>query len=145
MTTIAYKYGVVAFDSRTTDGDDTIATDDCIKMHKWGGRVFFISGSVPHETKFIESWPEPEKGSGLNLNAFVWDGSQLWYCGSNKDGIWECPVDHPRAIGSGSDHALTAMDMGATAKEAVKMAMKRDPFTGGKIRTFKIPLTQTDR
>lgn len=41
------------------------------------------------------------------------------------------------AIGSGAKHALTAMDLGLDAKEAVKMAMKRDIYTGGRIRTFR--------
>jgi 20S proteasome alpha/beta subunit len=30
------------------------------------------------------------------------------------------------------------MDMGATAEEAVRAAMKRDVYTGGTIRTFTI-------
>jgi hypothetical protein len=30
------------------------------------------------------------------------------------------------------------MDMGASAKRAVKMAKKRDVYTGGKVRTYKL-------
>jgi ATP-dependent protease HslVU (ClpYQ) peptidase subunit len=41
------------------------------------------------------------------------------------------------AIGSGAAFAMGAMDAGATAKEAVKIAC-RDVYTGGKIRTYKI-------
>lgn len=138
MTTIAYKDGIVAFDSRTTDGNDTIATDDCIKMHKSGGRVFFMAGAVSDEPKFMQLWDTPKEGANLECWAFVWDGSTLWYSAADKHEIWKCPVDHPRAIGSGAKFAIAAMDMGADAKQAVKQAMKRDPFTGGKIRTFRI-------
>lgn len=42
------------------------------------------------------------------------------------------------AIGSGMYYALTAMDCGCSAEEAVKMAAKRDVNTGGEIRIFKI-------
>lgn len=51
------------------------------------------------------------------------------------DEVW---VERPFAIGSGRDFALAAMDMGATAKEAVEMAAKRDVYTGGTIRTVII-------
>ena len=43
----------------------------------------------------------------------------------------------PYAIGSGASYALGAMDAGATAKEAVKIA-SRDVYTGGIIRTHKL-------
>ena len=42
------------------------------------------------------------------------------------------------AWGSGSMYALGAMDQGATALEALRIAMKRDPGTGGKIRTLTL-------
>lgn len=139
MTTIAFKDGVIAYDSRTTQGDNTILTDAANKRHSVSGHEFFISGSVPDERQFISDYLSGEKTRVHEINAFVWDGKELFHCGCNAEGIWKSPVDCCRAIGSGSDHALTAMDMGATAAEAVKIAMKRDPFTGGKIKTFRIP------
>ena len=51
----------------------------------------------------------------------------------------KAPVGNiPYAIGSGADHAFTAMDCGCSAKEAVQMAVKRDTCTGGRIRSFKL-------
>jgi hypothetical protein len=47
-------------------------------------------------------------------------------------------VDSVYAIGCGSDHAITAMDMGATAYQAVQMAAKRDTGTGGTIRAATV-------
>jgi hypothetical protein len=50
-----------------------------------------------------------------------------------------CPAGSgDTAIGTGTDHAITAMDCGLSAREAVKMAMKRDTGTGGRIRTYKV-------
>tara|TARA_R110000796_G_scaffold143647_3_gene260326 strand:- start:411 stop:617 length:207 start_codon:yes stop_codon:yes gene_type:complete len=42
------------------------------------------------------------------------------------------------ALGSGADHAYTAMDCGLSAKEAVKKAAYRDCGTGGRIRSYTI-------
>lgn len=44
----------------------------------------------------------------------------------------------PSAIGSGGDFAMAAMMGGADAREAVKIASKLDPYTGGKIRVIKV-------
>jgi ATP-dependent protease HslVU (ClpYQ) peptidase subunit len=42
-------------------------------------------------------------------------------------------VDPPCAIGSGMQFALGAMEAGSSPKEAVEIACRRDPFSGGKI------------
>jgi ATP-dependent protease HslVU (ClpYQ) peptidase subunit len=39
----------------------------------------------------------------------------------------------PTAIGSGADFALAAMDAGASPAQAVEIAARRDPYTGGTI------------
>lgn len=48
----------------------------------------------------------------------------------------------PWACGSGSEYALGAMDAGASAKEAVEIAMQRDPNTGGKIVVTPFPVSE---
>jgi len=47
-------------------------------------------------------------------------------------------VDPYFAVGSGQQFATAAMYMGATAEEAVKVAMALDPNTGGDIQTLKL-------
>lgn len=42
------------------------------------------------------------------------------------------------AIGTGRKHALTAMDCGLSAFEAVMMAARRDPYTGGGIVSMSL-------
>ena len=58
----------------------------------------------------------------------------------DKTGIWKQELDpaNPDAIGSGSAYALAAMDMGASAEDAVRAAMKRDIYTGGRVRTMRV-------
>ena len=68
------------------------------------------------------------------------EGGELFYITSDDESFSKQKLDpsKPYATGSGQHHALTAMDMGATAKEAVKMAIMRDTNSGGRIRTYKI-------
>lgn len=77
----------------------------------------------------------------VDAGAFIWDGKDLWEA-SFEDGkeFWKVKLDTKKtyAIGSGSPHAITAMDCGLSAKDAVKMAMKRDSRTGGRIKVYKI-------
>jgi len=64
----------------------------------------------------------------------------LYICSISGGRMFKTPESSKSvfAIGSGQDHALTAMDCGLSAKEAIKMAAKRDVNTGGRVRTFKI-------
>ena len=60
---------------------------------------------------------------------------RLEYYGSNLVAI---PGNAPQAIGSGMSFALAAMDMGASAKQAVEAAAKRCAGTGGDIVSLAI-------
>ena len=46
-------------------------------------------------------------------------------------------VRHSEAWGTGSDFAIAAMDAGASAEEAVKIACKRSASCGGKVHVFR--------
>lgn len=140
MTTIVYKDGVIAYDSRVTRGD-LIVDDGCEKMQVVQGVHFFCAGSGPDAEHLIGAYfgtKSPNKR--LDAGALVYDPAtkELWTIGHNIDGFWRdrLSVDRPYAIGIGSPHAFTAMDMGACACKAVEMAALRDMYTGGKVRSF---------
>ena len=140
MTTIAYKDGVIAYDSRITNGS-TITHDDFEKCQEVKGVKFVLSGYVCDYAKLIGAWFGETVTSTVECAALVFDGSALCYASySAEDGLCKTPIwlERPYAIGSGSDHALTAMDMGATAYKSVEMAAKRNSSTGGTIRTVII-------
>lgn len=140
MTTIAYKNGIVAYDSRSTSGA-RILTDNADKQTVSKGVRFFMACSVSDQKSFIEQYHgDRSVGKSFNVSAFVVDDNELFLSSSDEKELWVMPWDTKihEAIGSGSEYAVTAMDMGASAKEAVKWAMKRDSGTGGKIRTFRI-------
>lgn len=136
MTTIAYKDGIVAYDSRCCAGP-LITTDDYDKKTIIGDSLFFMSGDLGHQQRFMEDWPNPSAKHpvfGIRIHKGV-----VYRFISDEHGYWQLSLDYPWAEGSGADHAFTAMDLGCSAKEAVKMAMKRDAGTGGRIRTYKVP------
>jgi len=143
MTTIAYTDGVVAYDSRECVGT-SIVDDQCNKHRKVGDVHIFSAGRTADEELLIQAiqgnalsdYPE-----SISIVAIVVIDGVVYTAGISKDEGYYFQTerqDNHFAIGSGSHHALTAMDLGCSAKEAVKYAMKRDTQTGGKIRTFKI-------
>ena len=141
MTTIAYNHeeGIIAYDSRRSI-DGYIADDNVQKHYEKGGVSFFMCGAPSDYAEFIDCYLS---GDSINKDndvcAYTIDAGQVYRAGAcGEDKTWKTPTDYTGAIGSGGRHAITAMDMGATAKEAVKWAMKRDSGTGGRIRTFKL-------
>lgn len=136
MTTIAYKDGVIAYDSRL-NCDERIISDSFSKMVERNGVRFFCCGSQDHMERLADAYFGEDTGE-LEATALVVEGGKVYRVGRCEKRLYRSLMVEHGAIGSGTDHALTAMDMGATAAQAVKMAMKRDPFTGGRIRIFRV-------
>ena len=148
MTTIAYKDGIIAYDSRATAGS-RIIDNNCDKKIEKNGFKFFMSGTIVDFDLLYDCFTENKRGFDpdfeASLHAYIVDENHnLFHAAFDPTGGFFCEkMDKSKfaAIGSGLDNAYTAMDMGATAMRAVEMAMMRDPFTGGKIRSFKIDET----
>ncbi|WP_248769075.1 proteasome subunit beta [Pseudomonas sp. MWU12-2345] len=140
MTTIAYKDGVIAYDSRVTRGT-TITDDDAEKCQELKGVRFICTGAACDFQALMGAYFGSPSPSKVEASGLVIDGDALWLIGHDDDtGLWKdrLELDRPYAIGSGSSHAFTAMDMGANAYKAVEMAKKRDSCTGGLVRTLTI-------
>jgi 20S proteasome alpha/beta subunit len=142
MTTIVYKDGIIAFDSRVVSGDE-ILDDDFNKLKIVQGVVFVTCGTVPDDENFIHCFFGKEEHAKGNLNGgliYDTDGA-LWLASIDEEtGFWKHVIEKNKhyAIGSGSSYALAAMDMGASAIDAIKAAIKRDSKSGGKVRTYKV-------
>lgn len=140
MTTICYKDGIVAYDSRLT-ANSYIISDHCNKRIERNGVQFFVGGTPAHDERFISAYFSSDDNVGnIEAVAFVVDKGKLYQVQVCDEVIYRTPLalKEPASIGSGADHAITAMDMGADAKTAVKMAAKRHAGTGGRIRTYHI-------
>lgn len=140
MTTLALKDGVLAYDSRRTAGD-MITCDTVQKLIEYEGIKFIFCGSVCDFEGLRDAYLGKAPGNALDASGFVVDGKTVWQVGYDKHtGFWKSPTlpGVAYAQGSGAHFALGAMDMGATAAEAVKVAKGRDVYTGGKVRTLKV-------
>lgn len=140
MTTIAYRDGVIAFDSRVTE-DDLIISDSYNKSYEIDNLKIFFAGDVillPALAGCIQD-ESPAAVVG-EIEAIVWTGNTLLWVSLEQGCFYKMPMAFNSyfSIGSGKAHAYTAMDMGADALTAVKMAAKRDKNTGGTVNSFSI-------
>lgn len=140
MTTIAYRDGVIAFDSRVTE-DDLIVSDSYKKSYEIDNLKIFFAGDVillPTLAECVRG-ESPLETVG-EIEAIVWTGNILLWVSLEQGCFYKIPMalNSYFSIGSGKAHAYTAMDMGADAITAVKMAAKRDKNTGGAINSFSI-------
>lgn len=144
MTTIAYKDGIVAYESRVTAGN-TIIHDDYEKCVEVKGVQFILAGDGGDFDAMMGEYFGTPCGRKLgSVAGMVIDSGRLWAVGVDPDtGFWKDEIwtERPQAMGSGQDHAFTAMDMGATAVEAVNWAIKRDIYSGGIVRQIAIKPT----
>lgn len=150
MTTIAYRDGVIASDSRTTCKHH-IDSDTTKKLFKLpDGAVIGMAGAWdPGMDLFYALKKAIKDGAdkktkdlpivrGKYQAIVVCPNGDTWF---NDMGSWtnlkEFDYEY-YAIGSGTVAALSAMDAGATAKEAVAVGIKRDMYSGGKIQSYKV-------
>ena len=138
MTTIAYDGRYIAIDSRITCGN-WISSDDFDKTTETDDWVLFWSGSLHAKEEFELAFfnhgkvNEPSESS---LYAFNKKTGKLFDVGSTECVIFKTPITYKDAKGSGACHAITAMDFGKSAVDAVRAAIQRNNSTGGAIRCY---------
>lgn len=136
MTTIATDGRFMAGDGQR-EHRNTIFTQHAEKVRRLAdGRVVGTAGDVAFGLAIVE-WLEaggepPKLDDGGNVLVLTPAGEIFLldkYCKP-------VPVEAPAAIGSGMDLAIGAMEAGATPVQAVEIASRRDPGTGGSITVF---------
>lgn len=136
MTTIAYRNGELAADSRALYGGTEIAAGRTIKVWKTkDGRLIAICGvhypAFAYGTALSEGTPLPVFGENCGVVIEVKRNRQVFEhsyggcvpLGRLGFGAW----------GSGSLAAKAAMVLGCSPKRAVEIAKKCDAGTGGKV------------
>ncbi|WP_426269167.1 hypothetical protein ACN9MB_13150 [Dyella kyungheensis] len=141
MSTIAYRSGVMASDSRAYGGSWRASPGTKAKIHRLddGSLVGITSAIVGMPEKYI-AWlraggrPEAWHGSDPDCRVLMVkpDGT-LWV---GMDSLhFSGPIDSEfYAIGSGDDFALGAMAMSADAARAIEIACQFDPHSGGPVQ-----------
>jgi ATP-dependent protease HslVU (ClpYQ) peptidase subunit len=149
MTTIAYRDGVLAADSQVTWGP-TVMPCKIKKISRLpNGSLYGFCGTVELGEIMRRSLVEIGSAEGggvledrrdLDKEAFEGviiqpDGETLFF--ENRTWI---RMDVPYlAMGTGKEHAYGALALGASAKQAVKAAVKLDPNSGGRVISLEIP------
>lgn len=150
MTTIVYRDGLMAADTRAYSGNPT-PIGNKQKIHRLpDGSIVGVSTVEPGMSEAFVAWlaagGNPEEiehlSDKLKLQAILVksNGSVFYYC----DNIMPSgPLFGPFfAIGSGDQYALGALSCGATADAAVMVAAQHDSYTGGEI--MKLLLHEVD-
>lgn len=142
MTTIAYRDGIMASDSLVTQGGVTKAPGSYAKIQRLAnGTLYGAAGCVSDCSRFL-LWLTTENDDDQPPKG---DYSAILVSAQGKVMEIECGNIMPRprgtkfiAIGSGAPYANAAMYAGATAPEAVKIAVKIDPMSGLPVRSLKL-------
>lgn len=141
MTTVAYNHkdGQICVDGRLIV-NDTIVCDDYRKFIQDGDCLFFFCGRVCDYQKIVDCY-NGDKINDIDAASIMIRNGEAFHCTVNRDGNIELvKLTYNASIGRGDEVALTAMDFGATAKQAVKHASKRTTSTGGRLRVYDLKL-----
>jgi hypothetical protein len=158
MTTIAFRDGILAADSRlTVDYGSGARKHTCRKLYRKriteGKKSYDVVIATAGESSpgmVFYDW----YGSGKPIpDMFLHIGGDFTCLVLTPKGLYEFDVycrgelieEEFYAVGSGSMAALAAMHCGKSALEAVRIAARIDPFTGGRIITESISKTEVRR
>jgi hypothetical protein len=145
MTTIAYKDGTLASDSRMTLGGMNAGAVMKIGYHPQFNIGLGLCGDafnagnalawlrIASADDLIEGLQD---ALGKHAEALLVDSTRQVFIVSGR-GLIKIR-DKYSAIGSGAPYALAAMDAGADVHQALKIAIKRDVYSGGRIRSVAI-------
>jgi 20S proteasome alpha/beta subunit len=137
MTTIAYRDGILAGDTRVTT-EDLVSPEKIRKVFKLRNGCLFAHCGDAEEGELLKrsimrSGPMP-KLKDSDAICIMPDGAVLF-----TEGLTWSKIDAPFiALGSGKQFAYGAMQVGASAADAVRAACKLDKHSGLPIQTVRL-------
>ena len=142
MTTMCYdhKAKTIAVDSRTTGGMFCYS-DDQNKINRVKDMILILTGDVADIQYFLENFEFAirtkitEELSISGICVYKNEVYQIWY---SENYCKLVKIDYNIAVGSGSSFAISALDLGKSAKESIEYVKTRDVSTGGKVRVIKL-------
>jgi len=137
MTTIAANAKEMACDSMVTGAMSVRTTkifsgQDAIV----GFAGDWIAGEYFAKWYLSNTEGMPERDADDDLELLVLRSSGIYLVDYRLREVAVCGKHF--AIGSGSQAAMTAMNMGATPTDAVREAIKVDDYSGGRVRTLTL-------
>ena len=141
MTSIVYHHEskTLAVDGRMCC-DGVIELDNYNKIHTNSAGVWVMAGDVSDIEEFVNLKDnESMSGDSANVSGYLVNNGQMFYvCLGDDLKRRMYKNEHNSADGSGRKFALSAMDFGCGAVDAIKYAAKKDIFTGGEIQVVDI-------
>ncbi len=140
MTIVVYRNGVLAADTLLSAGQTAWAFGKKIRQAK-DGALIGACGNIAFVQEFLD-WAEqenrcefePPKSSSTNQGILITKKQTLYYVGKNP-----VPIKGPYfVLGSGSDIAMGALWMGATAIEAVHAAIDHNVHCDGQVEWLEL-------
>lgn len=144
MTVVVYRDRVLAADSRESADRDRIDSDKKKKIWRLpDGSLFGAAGSSVAISHLLDQIKKASKQKNKTLptglkgcTALLIDPKDIWYF---EKGYWmEITEEDYLAIGSGATVAYGALEAGASAVEAVKAAIKRNVYCGGRVQKLEL-------
>lgn len=147
MTTITYRDGIMASDSRAFAGDALPIGRKQKAFRLESGDLVGISTTVPGLGDSLIGWIVNDRCEPDRFPARFTEGKSWTILLVRSGGVFFCndtaylsgPLDAPYfAIGSGERYALGAMAMGASAERACEVGIDLDPWSDGPIQLLTV-------
>lgn len=135
MTTVAVRDGIIACDS-CVSGSFPNAT---IKIKRGPDFLIGFAGDWVAGEYLVECYindDKPIRHDDDDVDILIARESGIYFLDALFREAKICEKYY--AIGSGSQAAMVAMNMGATAVEAVREAIKVDLYSGGRVRSLSL-------
>lgn len=151
MTTLVYRDGVLASDSRGTRGDRIEPGRTQKVLAVADGRLIGVCGGYASSWRYAswlaagppsDTWqpmsmsPAPKLCASATVVEVLANGRLMLH---EEGGAYPAPEDTEfHAWGSGMEAALGALHMGATAEQAVQVATRIDTGSGGQVQSARL-------
>lgn len=146
MTTIIYdhKNKQIAVDSRMSTASGTISDNNKDKTFINNKGLWFLSGQVSDHKDLVLLKHNEKCDVTPNCEAILLKCGKAYlvfvsdsYCSYEE-------LTCNNSIGTGAKFAISALDFGNSAKEAVEYAITKDCYSGGKVRVFNLDGEEVD-
>lgn len=139
MTTLIITDKAFYSDTRVTAGGE-ILDDNYKKLFKYKGWVIGMTGNPCELQYHIKKYLDGDKVTHQTEGCcMVHKEGTTRHIRFYKDGTIDDTIESfTRCLGSGAEWARAALDFGKTPEEAVKYAMSKDIYSGGKVLKIKL-------
>ena len=134
MTTVVYDGKTIAADRGTFTGN-CIELSNVKKIFKRGDLFISGAGNLADLQEFADT---QERKPEFCDSEFIIINSKTGACFHIDQDGRKCKIKPPLVVGSGKDYAIAAVASGLDAIEAVKVAIKLDPYSNNGVQSYTV-------